>query len=109
MAGLIALEHAAESEPQPLGGMRAQDDAIGEFDLDAAVVRNIPGLVGAEEQVDLLLRALDVDDVGEVGRHLGVVPVDRGKDGGILRGRLLGLFSSFRCFCRHDLYSPMTK
>src|ERR1700744_2328382 len=98
VTGFIAFEHAAEGEPQALGGMRAQNNTVGELDLDAAIVRNVPGLVGAEEQVDLLERALDVDDVGEVGGHAAVVPFYRRQQAGVGRGssRLLGLLGVFR-------------
>jgi len=62
----------------------AQNDAIVELDLNAAIARHIPGLVGAEKQVDLFQRALDIDHIGKMGSHLGIVPIDRRQDAGFV-------------------------
>lgn len=106
MAVFVAFEDAAESEPKTFCGMGAQDDAIVELDLNATVARDIPGLIGAEKQVDLFERALDVDDVGKVGDHLGVIPIDRRQYAGVGSITRLRFFDDFCGICRHDRYSP---
>lgn len=101
VTGFIAFEHAAQRQPKALGRVRAENDAVIELDADALVARQIPGLVGAEEQIHLFLRALDVHHIGEMGGHLGVVPIDGRQHIGIrIGGQLL---VGFRSFDRHDV------
>src|SRR5258708_12684541 len=58
VAGLIALQNATQSEPQPLCSVRAQNNAIFELALEAAIARDVPGLFRADKTTSRLPRHL---------------------------------------------------
>src|SRR5579872_1772543 len=49
---LVLAQHAAQDRQQPFGRKRCQDYAVGEIDAHRRTIGDVPGLIGAEEQVD---------------------------------------------------------
>ena len=62
---------------QAFGAVGGYQYTAVQFHLQGITAIGIPGFVGAKKQVELLAVALHIQHIGEVGHHLGIIPMNR--------------------------------